>query len=162
MMPVPAVAGETGGVEAQHGADLTGAEAGDEPLEAGARHGSAGGSAEIVVDDLDIAKTPAAGFFDKIVLAALALAMDLHLGLGGLPHIHHRLAAQDCCRQGISVRHRRSPWDPRPQLPSAGGPAAARRCCGRRVSTRSALDGPASWRVDGVTCRGAPDVTVIA
>src|SRR5689334_8580863 len=126
MMPVPAVTGETGSVEAQDGTDLTGTEAGDEPFEAGARHGSAGGSAEIVVNDLDIAKTPAAGLLDKIVLAALALAMDLHLGLGGLPHIHDRLAVQNGCRQGISVRHRRSPWGPRPRLPSTGGPDAAR------------------------------------
>src|ERR1700759_4871226 len=109
-MPVPTVAGETGGVEAQDGANLTCAEARDQPLEAGARHGSAGGAAEIVVNDLHIAKTPAAGILDKIVLPALALAMDLHLGLRGLPHIHDRLAAQDRCRQGISVRHHRSPW----------------------------------------------------
>src|SRR3954453_22269154 len=128
MMPVPPVAGETGGVEAQDGANLTGAEPGDQPLEARARHGSAGRSAEIVVNDLHIAKAPAAGILDKIVLPALALAMDLHLGLGGLPHIHHRLAAQDRCRQGISVRHRRSPWGPRPRLPSTSGPDAARRC----------------------------------
>ena len=94
-MPVPAVAGETGGVETQDGANLTGAEVGDELLETGTRDGSAGGSTEIVVNDLDIAKTPAAGVLDEIVLAALALAMDLNLGLGGLPHIHDRLAAQD-------------------------------------------------------------------
>ena len=108
-MPVPAVAGETGGVEAQDGADFTGAEAGDEPLEARTGHSAAGGATEIVVYDLDIAKTPAAGVLDEIILAALALAMNLHLGLGGLSHIHKRLAAQDSCRQGISVRHRRSP-----------------------------------------------------
>ena len=144
-MPVPAVAGETGGVEAQDGADLTGAEAGDEPLEAGAGHGSAGGSAEIVVYDLDIAKSPAASVLDKIVLAALALAIDLDLGLGGLTHIHDCLAAQDRCRQGISVRHRRSPWDPRPRLPSTGGPDAARRYCDRRLSSRSATGDPALW-----------------
>ena len=92
-MPVSAVAGETGGVEAQDGANLTGAEAGNKPLEARARHGSAGGAAEIVVNDLDIAKTPAAGLLDKIVLATLALAMNLHLGLCGLPHIDDCLAA---------------------------------------------------------------------
>ena len=116
-MPIPTVTGETGRIETKNGADLAGAEAGDESLEARARHGSAGRSAEIVVDDLDIAKAPAPSFFDKIVLAALALAMNLHLGLGGLPHIHDCLAAQDRCRQGISVRHRRSPSDPRPRLP---------------------------------------------
>ena len=43
MVPVPAVAGETGGVEAQDGADFAGAEAGDEPLEARTGHGAAGG-----------------------------------------------------------------------------------------------------------------------
>src|SRR5689334_10595308 len=107
MVPVPTVTGETGRVETKNGADLAGAEAGDESLEARACHGSAGRAAEIVVDDLDIAKPSAAGFFDKIVLAALALAIELHLSLGGLPHIHDRLAAQDRRRQGISVRHRR-------------------------------------------------------
>jgi hypothetical protein len=98
MVPVPAVAGETGGVEAHDGADFAGAEAGDEPLEARACYSAAGGSTEIVVYDLDLAKTPAAGVLDEIVLAALALAMDLHLGLGGLSHIHDRLAAEDSCR----------------------------------------------------------------
>ena len=131
MMPIPAVAGETGGVEAEHGTDLAGAKPGDELLEARARHGAAGGSAEIVVDDLDIAKSASARFINEVILAALALEMDLHLGLGGLAHIHDRLAAQDSWRQRISIRHRRSPWDPRPRLPSACGPDAARRCCDR-------------------------------
>src|SRR3954454_4865895 len=143
MMPVPPVAGEPGGVKAQDGANLTGAEAGDKPLEAGARHGSACGAAEIVVNDLDIAEAPAAGVLDKIVLPALALAMDLHLGLCGLSHIHHRLAAQDRCWKEISVRHRRSPCGPRPRLPSIGGPDAARRCCDRRLPSRSTRGNPA-------------------
>jgi hypothetical protein len=57
MMPVSAIAGEAGGVEAKHGADVPGAEPGDEFLEARACHGAAGRTAEIVVDDLDIAKS---------------------------------------------------------------------------------------------------------
>ena len=93
MMPVPAVAGETGGIEAKHSTDLAGAETGDELLEARTRHGSAGGAAEIVVDHLDLAKTPPSGLIDEVVLAALALEMDLHLRLRGLAHIHDRLAA---------------------------------------------------------------------
>src|SRR6476469_9364214 len=48
MMPVPTVAGETRGVEAKHGANLAGAKPGDQLLEARARHGAAGRSAEIV------------------------------------------------------------------------------------------------------------------
>ena len=66
-MPVPAVA--------QDGAELTGAEVGDEPLEARTGHTAAqGGATEIVVYDLDITKTPAAGILDEMILAALALA----------------------------------------------------------------------------------------
>jgi hypothetical protein len=52
MVPFPAVARETGGVEAQDGADFTGAEAGDEPLEARTCYSAAGGSTEIIVYDL--------------------------------------------------------------------------------------------------------------
>jgi hypothetical protein len=96
MMPVSAIAGEAGGVEAKHGADLAGAEPGDELLEARACYGAAGRTAEVVVDDLDIAKSVAASFVNKVILAALALEMDLHLGLCGLTHIHDCLAAQDC------------------------------------------------------------------
>src|SRR3954447_3533401 len=161
-MPVPTVAGETRRVEAQDGAHLTGAEARDKPLKAGARHGSAGRSAEVVVNDLDVAKTPAAGLLDKIVLATLALPMDLHLGLCGLPHIDDRLAAQDRCRQGISVRHRRSPWDPRPRLPSTSGPDAARRCCDRLLPARSTLGNSAPSRIAGAACRGRPEAAVVA
>jgi hypothetical protein len=96
MMPVPAVAGEAGGVEAKHSADLAGAEPGDELLEARARYGAAGRTAEVVVDDLDIAKSTAASFINKVILAALALEMDLDLRLCGLTHIYDRLAAQHC------------------------------------------------------------------
>lgn len=92
----------------------------------------------------DIAKTPAAGVLDEIVLAALALAMDLHLGLGVLSQIHDRLAAQDRRRQGISVRHRQSPSGTPPpgqgvaeaaRNPSSAGQRVSRigrGCCGRK------------------------------
>src|SRR5689334_18343360 len=150
MMPVPAVAGETGGVETKHSADLASTKPGDQLLEARTRYGSAGRAAQIVVDDLDIAKAVTAGFLNKIILTALALEMNLHLCLSGLAHIHDRLAVQDCWRQRISVRHRRSPRDPRRWLPSAGVPDAERRCCGRRASSRSTWDGLAISRADGV------------
>src|ERR1700678_779208 len=61
VMPVPAVAGETGGVEAKHGSAPASAEPGDELLEARARHGSACRTAQVVVDDLDVAKPVPAG-----------------------------------------------------------------------------------------------------
>ena len=65
-MPVPAVAGETGGIEANHNTDLTDAEPGDELLEAGPRHGFTRGASEIVVDHLDIAEPPPSGFIDEV------------------------------------------------------------------------------------------------
>ena len=103
-MPVPAVASETRCVEAEDGADLAGAKPGNQLLEARARHRAAGGAAEIVVDDLDIAKSVSARFINEVILAALALEMDLHLRLCGLAHIHDRLAAQTLLATG----HQRS------------------------------------------------------
>ena len=150
MMPVPTVAGETGGIGAKHSADLAGAEPGDEFLEAGARYGSARGVVEIVVNHRDIKKPPPLGFVDEIVLAALALEMDLHLRLRGLAHIHDCLAAQDCWRQRISIGHRRSPRDPRLRPASEGGPDAERRRCGRCSSSRSAVVDPATSPVESV------------
>ena len=80
-MPVPAIPGETGGVKAQHGADLAGAKPGDELLEAWARYGSARGSTEVIINDLDSAESVAAGLINKVILAPLALEMDLYLRL---------------------------------------------------------------------------------
>src|SRR5277367_1934957 len=162
MMPVPTVAGETGGVEAKHGADLAGAKPGDQLLEARTCHGAAGGSAEIVVDDIDIVKSVAAGFINEVILAALALKMDLHLRLCGLAHIHDRLAAQDGWRQGISVRHRRSPRDARRRLPSVGEPDVERQHCGRRASSRSTRDRPALWQADGMAWSKQSEAAAIA
>src|ERR1700760_1937871 len=150
MMPVPAVAGEAGGVEAKHSADLAGTKPSDQLLEPRTRYGSAGRTAQVVVDDLYIAKSVAAGLLNEVILTAPALEMHLHLCLSGLAHIHDRLAVEDGLRQRISVRHRRSPRDPRRWLPSTGGPDAERRRCGRRASSRSTWDGPAISRADGV------------
>lgn len=46
-MPVATVAGEAGGIETKHGADLAGAQSGDETLEAGALDGAAGRAADL-------------------------------------------------------------------------------------------------------------------
>ena len=66
-MPVAAVAGEPGGVEAQHGADLSSAQPRYEALKTGTGHRTAGGTAEIIVDHFDIAETPLPGDFDEVV-----------------------------------------------------------------------------------------------
>ena len=99
-MPVAAVAGASRGVEAQHGADLAGAQPCHEPLEAGPRHHPAGGAAEIVVDHLDVTEASPPRDIDELVLPSLALEVALNLGLGGLPNIDHRLALQHRGRAG--------------------------------------------------------------
>jgi hypothetical protein len=66
MMPVSAVASETGCVEAKHGANLAGAKPGNKLLEAWACHGAAGRTAEVVVDDLDRAKSVAARSSERL------------------------------------------------------------------------------------------------
>ena len=121
MMPVAAVAGQPGGVEAQHRADFPGAQRCDQPLEARPRHHPAGGAAEIVIDHLDLAEPPAPCDVDELVLAPLALEVALDLGLGGLPNIDYRFALQHRGRQEISVRHRHAPPPRRRRPPTAGG-----------------------------------------
>jgi hypothetical protein len=79
MMPVPAVTGQTGRVKAKHGTDLAGTKSGNELVEARACYGSAGRAAEVIVYDLNILKSPAACFIDEVVLATLALEVELHL-----------------------------------------------------------------------------------
>jgi hypothetical protein len=150
MMPIPAVTGETGGVEAKHSTNLAGTESGDELVEARARHGSAGRTAQIIVDDLDILKSPAACFIDEVILAALTFEMHLDLSLGRLPHIHHRLAAQHGRRQVIRIHHCRSPPIPRRRPPSEFAQDDGSRCCDRCLSSRSISLDPAALRIDGV------------
>ena len=120
-MPVAAVAGEPGGVEAQHGAHHSAAQPRHEPLKAGAGHHPAGGTAEIVIDHFDIAETPLPGNCDKIVLAPPAFEIALNLCLGGLANVNHRLARQHGGRQQISARHYHAPRRPCRRLPTAAG-----------------------------------------
>ena len=57
MMPVPTVAGETGGVEAEHGADLAGAKPGNQLLEARGERKNPGRSGSYPPFELD-SQTP--------------------------------------------------------------------------------------------------------
>ena len=138
MMPVAAVAGEPGGVEAQHGPDFSGAKPCHQPLEAGPRHHSAGGAAEVVVDHLDISEAPAPRHVDEFVLPPLALEIGLDLGLSGLPNIDHRLALQHRGRQEISARHRHAPPPRRRPPPTGGGPVGRAPSCAPRGSSPEA------------------------
>jgi hypothetical protein len=125
VVPVATIAGEPGGVEAQHGSDLSGTEPCHEPLEAGPRHHATGGTAEIVIDHLDVAEPPTPGDLDELVLPPLALEVALDLCLRGLPNINHSLTVQHRGRQEISARHRHAP-PPRRRRPPTRGWSAGR------------------------------------
>src|SRR3954447_4987133 len=138
-MPVAAVAGEPGGVEAQHGADLPSAQPRYEALKTGTGHRTASGTAEIVVDHFDVAETPLPGDLDEIVLPPLAFEVVVNLCRGGLANINHRLALQHGGRQQISARHCQAPrWSCR-RLPTAGRPACRARSGALRGSSREVL-----------------------
>ena len=144
VMPVPAVAGQSRCVEAQHRADLARAERGDELLEAGPGDHAARRAAEIVVDHLDSSEATASGDVDQLVLAPPTLGVSLDLGLRRLPHIDHRLALQDRRREDLTARHRPAPRALRPRpLPPTRSRGASRPDADRAGSSRAAASSPA-------------------
>jgi hypothetical protein len=131
VMPIAAVAGETGCVETQYCADISCTQPGYQLLETGAGRSSTRGTTQVVVDDLDVAKSASPRFIDELILATLALEIKLNLGLSGLPNINHSLPLQNRGRQQISVSHRRSPRSSRRRLPSGGAPTERSPYCVR-------------------------------
>jgi hypothetical protein len=83
-MPIAAIAGEAGRGETQNSADLSGAQPSDELVKARTGHGSACGAAKIVIDHLDVPKSPTPRFIDELILSTLALEIEMNLGLSGL------------------------------------------------------------------------------
>ena len=67
-MPIPTVSREPGRIEAQNGADFSGAQPCHQTVEAGARHRSARRPAKIVVDDFDIHETVLAGDRVQVII----------------------------------------------------------------------------------------------
>jgi len=145
-MPIASVARAPRGVDAQHGADLSGAQPGDEPVEAGARRRAAGGTAEVVVDHFDVAETPLPGDLDQLVLSPPAFAIGVNLRLSGLPDVDHRFAFENRGRQQISARHRYSPRRRRRQPRAAGWPAGRASFGGPQRSFRAALPKRTGYR----------------
>jgi hypothetical protein len=68
VVPIAAIAREPRGLEAQDRADRTGTELGNQAIEARSLCRAARRATEVVVDDLDLAETVAAGDFDEVVL----------------------------------------------------------------------------------------------
>jgi len=109
VMPVAAVPSEPRRIEAQNGADLAGAQPCDQPVKAGPRYGSAGGSTKIVVDDFDVDESALASDVDQIILAPPALQVGHHLGLRRLAHIDDCLPLEDDGWDQLSACHRQAP-----------------------------------------------------
>jgi len=95
VMPVAAVPGEPGGVEAENRADLTGAQPSDELLKSRPGDRPARGAAQIVVDHFDVPKAPSPGLIHEFILSALALQVDLDLGLRRLANVDHGLPLEN-------------------------------------------------------------------
>src|SRR5260221_10757777 len=119
-MPIRPVARQTRCFQAEHRAHLTGAQIVNQALETGALHGAACASSQILVDHLDLAKSPAPRDINELILPALALKVELDLRLGGLTYINDRLALEDGGRNLITARHGRSPPLQRRRRRSAG------------------------------------------
>jgi hypothetical protein len=79
MMPVTSIACESRGIETKHGANLSGAQSGNQAIEAGSFDGTTCSTTEIVVDHFDIGEATSTCGFNQLVLAPLALQVQLNL-----------------------------------------------------------------------------------
>src|SRR3954471_18076594 len=125
MMPVAPVARQPRRLDAEHGADSTSAEFGNQALEAGARGEAGARAAEIVVDHGDRHEAGSAGSVHKAVLALLALEVAKHLRHRRLPDVDDRATCQ--MLSGDLGAHRWPPRCPSSPLSCPRLPAAARR-----------------------------------
>jgi hypothetical protein len=79
-MPIAAVPGEPRGVKAQNGADLAGAQPGNQLVESRSGNDAARRATEVIIDDFDIAKSTAASLINQLILTSLALEVGLAPG----------------------------------------------------------------------------------
>jgi hypothetical protein len=104
MVPVAAIAREPRGIEAEHSADLPGAQGGDQAIEAGPFDGATRGATKIVVNHVDVGEPASTCDFDQLVLPPLAFQVRLDLLRGRLADIDDRLALQNGCRKESIMR----------------------------------------------------------
>lgn len=93
-------------VETEDGSHVAGAQPCDKLLKPRSGHCAARRAARVVIDDLDIPKSTSSGLIDKLVLAPLALEVDLHLDLGGLADVDDGLSLQERRGKDLTVHHR--------------------------------------------------------
>jgi len=104
VMPITSIAGESRGVETKHRANLSGAQGGNEAIEAGAFDGTTCGATKIVVDHFNIGEATSTCDFNQLVLAPLAFQIQLNLLWRRLADIDDRLALEDNCRKESVMR----------------------------------------------------------
>src|SRR6516164_374119 len=87
MMPVTAVTGKAGSLNAKHGADPSRADLRNQMLESRALHLAGPRAPEIVVDDLDLLEAKLASVVGQAILPALAFLIVNHLSRRRLTNI---------------------------------------------------------------------------
>src|SRR5260370_36704367 len=103
MMPITSIARESRGVETKHRANLSGAQSGNQTIKAGSLDGATCGATEIVVDHFDIGEAASPCDFNQLVLAPLALQVQLNLLWRRLPAIDTRLALSNPPRTDVGT-----------------------------------------------------------
>ena len=125
MMPVAPVARQPRRLDAEHGADSTGAEFGNQALEAGPRGEPGARAAEIVVDHGDRHEAGGTGGVRESILSLLAFEIAEHLRHRRLPDVNDGATCQMI--SGDLGAHRWPPRCPLSPLSCPSPPAAARR-----------------------------------
>jgi hypothetical protein len=104
MMPVTPIACEPRGIETQHRTNLSGAQGGDQAIEAGPFDGAARSATKIVVNDVDVGEAASTCDFDQLVLPPLAFQVRLDLLWRRLANINDRLTLQNGYRNESVMR----------------------------------------------------------
>jgi hypothetical protein len=104
MMPISAIACEPRGIETQHRANLSGAQGGNQAIEAGPFDGAARSATKIIVDHFNVGEPASTCDFNQFVLAPLALQVQLNLLWRRLADIDDRLALENHCRKESVMR----------------------------------------------------------
>src|SRR5205807_10632730 len=155
MMPITSIARESRGVETKHRANLSGAQGGNQTIKAGSLDGATCGATEIVVDHFDIGEAASTCDFNQLVLAPLALQVQLNLLWRRLADIDDRLALENhCWKESVMRCHRRPPAlppRPEPRHRSQHG-LALRRChCPKSHVVENEIE--LAWCPQGCACK---------
>src|ERR1700739_2569376 len=103
-MTITSIGREARGGETEPRANLSGAQGGNQTIEARSFDGATCSTTEIVVDRFDIGEAASTCDFNQLVLAPLALQVQLNLLWRRLADIDERLALENHCRKESVMR----------------------------------------------------------